>query len=64
VVASLCWDDFAHLGELRDLAERMVADQGAGVPKAANILIYGPQERIRQDAGGPSRSFRAFCRRT
>jgi transitional endoplasmic reticulum ATPase len=41
-VASLGWDDFAHLGELRDLAERMVAPRGADIPNAANILIYGP----------------------
>ena len=41
-VASLGWDDFAHLGELRDLAARMVADRGDGVANAANILIYGP----------------------
>ena len=40
--ASLGWDDFAHLGELRDLAERIVAHRGEGVPNAANILIYGP----------------------
>ena len=36
------WDDFAHLGELRDLAARMVAHRGEGVANAANILIYGP----------------------
>lgn len=41
-VASLGWDDFAHLGELRDLAARMIAHSGVGVPNAANILIYGP----------------------
>jgi transitional endoplasmic reticulum ATPase len=41
-VASLGWNDFTHLGELRDLAERMVAPRGADVPNAANILIYGP----------------------
>lgn len=41
-VASLGWDDFAHLGELRDLAARMVAPGGDDAPKAANILIYGP----------------------
>ena len=41
-VASLGWDDFAHLGELRDLAERIIAHQEEGVPNGANILIYGP----------------------
>jgi transitional endoplasmic reticulum ATPase len=41
-VASLGWDDFAHLGELRDLAARMVAHRGEGGSSAANILIYGP----------------------
>jgi len=40
--ATLAWDDFAHLGELRDLAARMVAHRGEGVANAANILIYGP----------------------
>jgi Cdc6-like AAA superfamily ATPase len=41
-VASLGWDDFAHLGELRELAARIVAYRGVVVPDAANILIYGP----------------------
>jgi len=40
--ASLSWDDFAHLGELRDLAARILAHRGDNAPKAANILIYGP----------------------
>jgi len=41
-VASLSWDDFAHLGKLRDLVARMVARRGEGVGNPANILIYGP----------------------
>ena len=40
-LASLGWDDFAHLRELRDLAARMVSHRGEGVPNGANILIYG-----------------------
>ena len=40
--ASLGWDEFAHLGELRYLAARIVAQGGDGVIGAANILIYGP----------------------
>jgi len=40
--ASLSWDDFAHLGDLRDLAARILAHWGDDAPKAANILIYGP----------------------
>jgi len=40
--ATLGWDDFAHLGELRDLAARMLARRGEGFANAANILIYGP----------------------
>jgi SpoVK/Ycf46/Vps4 family AAA+-type ATPase len=40
--ASLSWDDFAHLGELRDLAARILAHGGDNAAKAANILIYGP----------------------
>ena len=40
--ASLSWDDFAHLGELRDLAARILAHRGDDAQKAANILIYGP----------------------
>ena len=36
------WDDFAHLGELRDLAARIVAPRATTSPNAANILIYGP----------------------
>jgi transitional endoplasmic reticulum ATPase len=41
-VASLGWEDFAHIGELRDLAERIIAHREEGVPNSANILIYGP----------------------
>jgi transitional endoplasmic reticulum ATPase len=43
--ASLAWSDFEHLGDLRDLAARMVA--AAGNPRGrtrrgANLLFYGP----------------------
>ena len=58
--ASLAWKDFEHLGNIRDLAARIVA--GVGDPKAAsrrgvNLLFYGPpgnkQDGIRQDARRP-----------
>jgi transitional endoplasmic reticulum ATPase len=43
--ASLVWKDFEHLGDLRDLAARIIA--GAGSPRGAarrgvNLLFYGP----------------------
>jgi transitional endoplasmic reticulum ATPase len=42
--ASLAWSDFEHLGDLRDLAARIVA--AAGKPggasrRGANLLFYG-----------------------
>jgi transitional endoplasmic reticulum ATPase len=43
--ASLAWDDFTYLGELRDLAARLVAASGGkrAPPNAgANLLFYGP----------------------
>lgn len=43
--ATLGWDDFAHLGEARELAARLVAggrEPGSAPGKAANILLYGP----------------------
>src|SRR5271167_192994 len=41
--ASLGWSDFAHLGDLRDLAARIVAAAGklAGSGRGANLLFYG-----------------------
>jgi AAA+ superfamily predicted ATPase len=44
VPASLGWEDFAHLGELRDLAARLIsASQGAdGGACGPNLLFYGP----------------------
>ena len=43
--ATLGWHDFAHLGEMRELATRMVlsADRSrAGGQAEANLLFYGP----------------------
>ena len=43
--ASLGWDDFAHLGEKRELAARIVETSGRtrGAERGgANILLYGP----------------------
>jgi transitional endoplasmic reticulum ATPase len=42
--ASLGWDDFAHLGDMRDLAARIVQTSGKarGAAQGANILLYGP----------------------
>ena len=43
--ASLAWDDFAHLGDMRDLAARIVGTAGGlrGAPRTgANLLFYGP----------------------
>jgi transitional endoplasmic reticulum ATPase len=44
--ASLAWKDFEHLGDLRDLASRIIG--GAGclgglAPRGVNLLFYGPQ---------------------
>jgi DNA replication protein DnaC len=42
--ASLHWDDFEHLGDLRDLAARTVATAGTGkvsVDRGANLLFHG-----------------------
>jgi len=42
--ASLAWEDFAHLGDMRDLAARMLAQGGKAVPasrEGVNILLYG-----------------------
>ena len=42
--ATLSWSDFAHLGDLRDLAAQIVAAAGrkGDAPNRANILLYGP----------------------
>ena len=43
--ASLGWDDFAHLGDMRDLAARVVktSDRSRGRPGGGpNLLLYGP----------------------
>ena len=43
--ASLGWSDFAHLGELRDLAAKVVAAanrRNSNHARGANILFYGP----------------------
>jgi transitional endoplasmic reticulum ATPase len=43
--ATLSWSDFVHLGELRDLAARLVLATGrsrAGAQADANLLFYGP----------------------
>jgi transitional endoplasmic reticulum ATPase len=43
VEATLAWDEFAHIGDIRDLAARVIAEAGRSKkPGAANILIYGP----------------------
>jgi len=41
--ASLGWDDFSHLGDLRDIAARIVAANrnGAGAVAGSNLLFYG-----------------------
>jgi hypothetical protein len=38
---SLCWEDFAHLGELRELSARIVAPGDGKASTGVNILIYG-----------------------
>jgi transitional endoplasmic reticulum ATPase len=38
---SLGWDDFAHLGELRDLAARIACPGNDGIARGVNILLYG-----------------------
>ena len=43
--ASLGWGDFEHLGDLRDLAARIVAAAGGSrgaMRRGANLLFYGP----------------------
>jgi SpoVK/Ycf46/Vps4 family AAA+-type ATPase len=43
--ATLGWDDFAHLGEMPELASRMVSAAGGSRPRGrlqANLLFYGP----------------------
>jgi AAA+ superfamily predicted ATPase len=43
--ASLAWKDFEHLGDLRDLAVRIVAGVGnlrCGPHRGVNLLFYGP----------------------
>ena len=43
--ASLAWSDFEHLGDLRDLATRIVAaagNLGGRTRRGANLLFYGP----------------------
>src|SRR5579872_1992261 len=44
--ASLGWDDFDHLGEVRDIASRIIAASDGGSserrPKGINLLLYGP----------------------
>jgi hypothetical protein len=43
--ASLGWGDFEHLGDLRDLAARIVAAAGGSrgaTRRGANVLFYGP----------------------
>ncbi len=43
--ASLAWSDFEHLGDLRDLAARIVADVGNPrdrTRRGVNLLFYGP----------------------
>ena len=43
--ASLAWSDFEHLGDLRDLAARIVAAAGnprGGSRHGVNLLFYGP----------------------
>jgi SpoVK/Ycf46/Vps4 family AAA+-type ATPase len=38
---TLGWEDFAHLGPVRDLAARVVAGAGAGT-RGINLLLHGP----------------------
>jgi DNA polymerase III delta prime subunit len=43
--ATLAWSDFEHLGDLRDLAARIVAATGnirGATRRGANLLFYGP----------------------
>ncbi len=39
---ALGWDDFAHLGETRDLAARMIAGAVAAKAPGINLLLHGP----------------------
>jgi transitional endoplasmic reticulum ATPase len=39
---TLAWEDFAHLGPVRDLAARVVAGASKGKAKGINLLWYGP----------------------
>jgi SpoVK/Ycf46/Vps4 family AAA+-type ATPase len=44
-LASLAWSDFEHLGDLRDLAARIVAAAGnlrGATRRGVNLLFYGP----------------------
>jgi hypothetical protein len=43
--ASLAWNDFEHLGDLRDLAARIIAGAGSlrgTTRRGVNLLFYGP----------------------
>ncbi|HEY2482446.1 MAG TPA: AAA family ATPase [Caulobacteraceae bacterium] len=40
--AELAWEDFAHLGENAELAERMVSGALAKRAAGVNLLLYGP----------------------
>lgn len=41
-IASLDWDDFSHLGEVRDLAARILVHSDRNTSNGVNILVYGP----------------------
>jgi transitional endoplasmic reticulum ATPase len=40
--ATLSWEDFDHLGEMRDLAVRLISSVGKQGSKGTNILLHGP----------------------
>jgi transitional endoplasmic reticulum ATPase len=39
---SLGWEDFSHMGPVRDLAARVVAGAATGKAKGINLLLHGP----------------------
>jgi transitional endoplasmic reticulum ATPase len=40
--ATLSWEDFDHLGEMRNLAVRLISSVGKQGSKGINILLHGP----------------------
>lgn len=42
LVTPLAWDDFAHLGAVRDLAAKVIAGAGKTNASGVNLLLHGP----------------------